>query len=198
MGGSYYSIKSSTESLYKEKGSKFIGFAHPVESEDEVSNILKSYRKEYNDARHVCYAFILGKDGEHFRSSDDGEPSNSAGPPILGQIRSHELTNTLVVVVRYFGGTKLGVVGLVSAYKEAATACLSKAEKIEKHPEHLVTIYFEYPQMNTVMRLVKDFNLRITTQNFEMKCELKAYCRDSELETFSEKCSESQIKISLL
>ena len=174
MIDSYLTLSSSSESLYKEKGSKFIGIALPVGSEDEVKEKLDGIRKQYYDARHHCYAYILGQKAEQLRANDDGEPNHSAGDPILGQIKSKTLTNTLVVVVRYFGGTKLGVSGLIHAYKTAAQEAL-EANKIKSVDitDHL-EFKFAYPQMNDVMKLVKDFDLKIIEQRFEMDCELRA------------------------
>ncbi len=175
----YLTISKPAEGLFKEKGSKFLSFVHPVLSEAEAESILKDYRKKFYDARHVCYAFVLGPDANIFRYSDAGEPSNSAGPPIYGQIKSQNLTNVIVIVVRYFGGAKLGVSGLISAYKTAAAEALANSKIIKKYPETLLTLKFTYEQMNTVMKLVKDYDLKIMEQNFDLKCEMKVLCRSS-------------------
>ncbi len=166
----YRTIASPTESIYKEKGSKFLAFAYPVYSEEEIKEHLAELRKKYFDARHHCYAYSLGADKSRYRANDDGEPNHSAGDPILGQIRSADLSNVLVVVVRYFGGTKLGVSGLISAYKTATADAIAEATIIEKHETILLQVNFEYPQMNDVMSLVKEYNLDVRNQQFELAC----------------------------
>ena len=168
----YLTISKTSEGLYKEKGSKFIALCYPVESEEEVKNTLEAIKKEYYDARHHCYAYILGEKSENYRANDDGEPNHSAGDPILGQIRSRNLTNTLVVVVRYFGGTKLGVSGLISAYKAAAADALDQNEIIEKWITKKINFTFEYPDMNEVMRIVKELEATILHQDFQISCEM--------------------------
>lgn len=170
---SYRTIKGTSEGEYKEKGSKFLGFAYPVKSEEEVKERIGELKKKYFDARHHCYAYVLGADKTKIRASDDGEPNHSAGDPILGQIRSKDLTNVLVVVVRYFGGVKLGVGGLISAYKAAASEALNKSIIIEK--EILQGYAIEYPYVSTpeVMKLVKDFSLEIQAQSFEADCKME-------------------------
>ncbi len=172
MRDSYLTIEKESESFYKEKGSKFIGLAFPVSSEEDVKVKLEQLRKEYYDARHHCYGYIYGHNGEHFRANDDGEPGHSAGDPILGQIKSRELTNTLVVVVRYFGGTKLGVSGLIGAYKTAAAEALDANEVVRKEISETFRFSFPYEEMNTVMKLVKDLRLRILDQGYEEQCTL--------------------------
>ncbi len=166
----FRTIKIKSEGIYKEKGSKFISYAYPISSEEEVRPIVKALKKEYYDARHHCYAFILGKDKNKFRSADDGEPSNSAGAPILGQIRSLDLTNVLVVVVRYFGGTKLGVPGLVNAYREATKDALNHATILEAFELEQITISFDYIKMNDVMKVIKDFSIQLLEQGYESNC----------------------------
>ncbi|MER2996301.1 IMPACT family protein [Pontibacter populi] len=172
MQDTYRTIAAPTESIYKEKGSKFLAFAYPVYSEEDVKECLAELRKKYFDARHHCYAYSLGAGKSRYRANDDGEPNHSAGDPILGQIRSADLSNILVVVVRYFGGTKLGVSGLINAYKTATADALAEATIIEKHETTLLQIHFEYPQMNDVMSLVKDYNLDVRNQQFELSCVL--------------------------
>jgi uncharacterized YigZ family protein len=174
MTFSYRTIKDTSEGSYKEKGSKFLGFAFPVISEEEVKQKISELKKKYFDARHHCYAYIVGVDRTKFRAFDDGEPNHSAGDPILGQIRSKELTNVLVVVVRYFGGVKLGVGGLISAYKAAAEDALNSSVIIEK--EVLQGYAIEYPYISTpdVMKLVKEFDLEIRNQSFETDCKMEA------------------------
>jgi uncharacterized YigZ family protein len=158
--------------VYREKGSKFLSFAFPVASDEEIKNSLDFLRKKYFDARHHCYAWILGADSSRFRANDDGEPNHSAGDPILGQIRSHGLTNTLVVVVRYFGGIKLGVGGLIQAYRMAAADALSKANILIKDVTHEVTITYGFASTPDVMRLVKEFELEVSDQSFQEKGEM--------------------------
>ena len=176
----YKTISSSTEGIYKEKGSKFLSFAIPVNTVDEIKEILKEYRKKFFDARHVCYAYMLGAEHEKFRSNDDGEPSGTAGKPILGQINSRELTNVLIIVVRYFGGVLLGTGGLVVAYKEAASDALNRAEIIEKAVNVEISIGFDYLLMNDVMRIIKDTNAQISTQTFDNTCSMLLFIRKAD------------------
>lgn len=170
----YKTISKSGESLYKEKGSKFIGLSFHVENEDDVKAQLDDLRKTYHDARHHCYAYVLGADRVTYRANDDGEPNHSAGDPILGQINSKELTNVLVVVIRYFGGTKLGVSGLINAYKIAAEGALKASKMIMVEITRPISIDYSYEITNDVMRLVDEFSLEITEQQFEQKCHLVA------------------------
>jgi len=172
---SFQSIKATSEGFYKEKGSKFLAFAFPVQTEDDIKQRLDDLRKQYYDARHHCYGYILGNKSDKYRANDDGEPNHSAGDPILGQIRSKDLTNTLVVVVRYFGGTKLGVSGLIAAYKTAAKEALDAAEVIETTIKDEVLINFSYEQTSDVMRLAKEFNLEIQNQTFQETCSLQGF-----------------------
>ena len=169
--------KPSPEVLFKDRGSKFYGFAFPVKNEEEVKESIENLKKEHHTARHWCYAYQLGKTYDQYRANDDGEPSNSAGMPIYGQLQSFELTNTLVVVVRYFGGTKLGVGGLINAYRTAAQMALEASVIKERTIDIHFLLSFDYPEMNTVMRLIKDHDLRILEQQFEMKCEIKIAVR---------------------
>lgn len=173
----YLTITRTSESLYKEKGSKFIGLAYPIGSEQDIKAILDELHKKYYDARHHCYAYILGPKGDKYRANDDGEPNHSAGDPILGQIRSSNLTNTLVVVVRYFGGTKLGVSGLISAYKTAAADALEASEIVEEVVKETIKIRYGYESTNDVMRLVKEFELDILEQEFTADCRLSLAVR---------------------
>lgn len=175
----YLTLSRTSDSLYKEKGSKFIGLAYPVASEQDIKDILNELHKKYYDARHHCYAYIIGPQGEKYRANDDGEPNHSAGDPILGQIRSNNLTNTLVVVVRYFGGTKLGVSGLISAYKIAAAEAIEANEIIEEVIQESVEIHYGYESTNEVMRLVKEFDLQILEQEFTADCRLILTVRQS-------------------
>lgn len=169
----YKTITSSTEGLYKSKGSKFIAFAIPVRSVEEVKEIITDYHKKYHDARHICYAYVLQPDGRIYRANDDGEPSGTAGRPILGQINSKNLTDVLVVVIRYFGGILLGTGGLITAYKEAAASALNQAMIVEKNVEISFEVRFQYPMMNEVMKLIKEWEVIILNQNFENECVMK-------------------------
>jgi len=155
----YKTIVFESQGIYKEKGSKFLAFAYPVRTEDEVKEKIDFLRKKYYDARHYCYAYRLGADGERYRANDDGEPANTAGKPILGQLMAHELTNVLVVVVRYFGGILLGTGGLVQAYKQAAADALANTEIVKDAVTETFQLTFDYQDMNRVMKVVKDMNL---------------------------------------
>jgi uncharacterized YigZ family protein len=190
MSDTYKTIIAPTEGIYKEKGSKFLSFAIPVSSADEVKEIVKNYRKEYYDSRHVCYAYMLGADRKEFRANDDGEPTGTAGRPILGQINSRVLTNILVIVVRYFGGILLGTGGLVVAYKEATTDALDQAEVIEKTVDESISILFDYVLMNEVMRIIKDTNAQITSQSFENQCEMQLSIRKQDAVLLSSKLAK--------
>lgn len=183
MDDTFKTIASpSTEILFKEKNSKFFGLAFPVTSEDEIKSILYNLRKQHFGAGHFCYAFQLGTDSISFRANDDGEPSNSAGMPIYGQIQSFGLTNILVVVVRFFGGVKLGVGGLISAYKTAAQMTLEEAEIIEKTIDIHFQISFDYKNMNKVMRIIKEKNLEIISQQMEESCLIEISTRKKNAE----------------
>ena len=182
MTDEYKTISGTSEGYYTEKRSKFLAFAHHVDTLDEVKDLLAQYRKKYYDARHVCYAYMLGAAREDFRANDDGEPSSTAGRPILGQINSNELTNILIVVVRYYGGVNLGTSGLIVAYREAASDAIAHANVETRQIEEIVKYSFAYPQMNDVMRIVKDMNPRIVSQTFENTCEIVLSIRKSEAE----------------
>lgn len=171
---SFHTISGPSAGEYKEKGSKFIALAFPVCSEEDVKARLVEVKKKYFDARHHCYAYVLGADKSKFRAYDDGEPNHSAGDPILGQIRSRNLTNVLVIVVRYFGGTKLGVGGLVTAYKTAAEEALTRAQTIEQQITVTVVFEFAYEVTPTIMKLVRDFDLTVINQEFGETCSLTA------------------------
>lgn len=174
--------KQIGEGYYTEKRSKFLAFAHHVETTDEVKLLLAQYRKKYYDARHVCYAYMLGAERQEFRANDDGEPSSTAGKPILGQINANELTNILLVVIRYYGGVNLGTSGLIVAYREAAADAILHAEIITKQVEEEITYTFSYPMMNDVMRIVKEMNPRIVSQTFDNTCSITLAIRKSEAE----------------
>ncbi len=169
---SYRTIKALAEGTYSEKRSKFLAFAMPVSSVEEVKQLVAEYQKKYYDARHVCYAYMLGAERLEFRANDNGEPSGTAGKPILGQINSNELTNILIVVVRYFGGIKLGTSGLIVAYKAATAEAIAAAEVIEKTVDEDITFFFEYPFMNDVMRVVKDLEPQIVAQGYDTDCSM--------------------------
>lgn len=177
---SYKTISAIAEGYITEQRSKFISFAIPVQNAEEVKEIVDQYRKKYYDARHVCWAYMLGADRLQFRVNDDGEPSSTAGKPILGVINSNELTDILIVVIRYFGGVKLGTSGLIVAYRAAAQDAVQKAEIIEKTVDEDIRIVFEYPFLNGVMRVIKEDNPQIISQVFEMDCEMTLRIRQSE------------------
>ena len=169
---SYLTIKGQSEAVFTEKRSKFLAFAIHVETVDEVKAYVAEYQKRFYDARHVCYAYMLGAERLEFRANDNGEPSGTAGKPILGQINSNNLTNILVIVVRYFGGIKLGTSGLIVAYKQAAADALSLAQIEERTVDEDVTFYFEYPFMNDVMRIVKEEEPKIVSQGYDTDCSM--------------------------
>ena len=175
----YKTINNIGEGTYSEKRSKFLAFTHHVTSVDEVKDIVQTYRKKYYDARHVCYAYVLGPDGSEFRANDDGEPSSTAGKPILGQIHSNELTDILIIVVRYYGGVNLGTSGLIVAYLTAAAEAIADSYIIEKCVEEEITYSFPYVMMNDVMRIIKEMNPRIVSQTYDNTCEIKLSIRQS-------------------
>ena len=170
----------SKEALFKDRGSKFYGYAFPVSNEEEIKEKIELLKKQHYNARHWCYAWQLGKGYDHYRANDDGEPNNSAGMPIYGQLQAFNVTNILVVVVRYFGGTKLGVGGLIQAYKTGAKLALENSVIIEKTINEEFLIKFEYPEMNTVMRIIKDENISIVNQKMELNCEFIISIRKKE------------------
>ncbi len=178
----YKTLKSGGEGYYSEKRSKFLAFAHHVTTVEEIKDILAGYRKKYFDARHVCYAYMLGPERLEFRANDDGEPSSTAGKPILGQINSNELTDILIVVVRYYGGVNLGTSGLIVAYREAAADAIAHSETETRQVEEIITYSFAYPMMNEVMRIVKDMQPRIVSQTYDNTCEIALAIRKSEAE----------------
>lgn len=168
-----------SEGFYSEKRSKFLAFAHHVSSAAEALEFVKEYRKKYYDARHCCYAYVVGADRSEFRSNDDGEPSSTAGKPILGQINSNELTNILIIVIRYYGGVNLGTSGLIEAYRLAAANAIVNSNIEERFVEEIVKFTFTYPMMNDVMRIVKDMEPRIVSQTFDNTCEIVLSIRQS-------------------
>lgn len=183
----YNEISQRSEGIYKEKGSKFIAIAIPVHSEEEVKVQILAIRKEFYDARHHCYAYIIGSDKSISKSNDDGEPSGTAGKPILNQLLSKELTNTCIVVVRYFGGIKLGVSGLVTAYKTAAKEALETATIIQHTVNEVYSLSFQYPLLNEVMRIIKEENLENRNMKFEISCYLEIVIRKDDADRISEK-----------
>ncbi len=180
----YKSIPCQAQGLFKDNGSRFISLAYPVESEEEVKEIVSGLKKKYHDARHHCYAYRLGWKGESFRANDDGEPSSSAGRPILGQIDSRELKDVLVVVVRYFGGIKLGIPGLIRAYKTSAAEALDNAGTVEKIAGESYSIVFGYEQMNPVMKVLKDLDIPQKSLDFGTECSITCRVRLSLVESF--------------
>ena len=195
----YKTITITSEGFFKDRSSKFYAFAFPVKTEEEINEKRAFLRKKYYDARHHVFAYSIGIKNPQTRASDDGEPSNSSGPPILGQIRSHELTNILIVVIRYFGGTKLGIPGLINAYKTAAEDVISNNKIITKTIESTIQINFEYPQMNDVMRVIKEENLKIVEQKLEMSCEITVSVRiTNEEKVFNRFKNNHKLKVILL
>lgn len=190
MDDTYLTISRTSEGIYKEKMSKFLAFAIPVVSVEEVKTQLEKYQKEYYDARHVCWAYMLGHERTNFRSNDNGEPSGTAGKPILGQINSAGLTDILIIVVRYFGGIKLGTSGLIVAYREAAAEAIAANEIVERQVEDEIRFGFEYPLMNEVMRIVKEENPTIISQLFDMDCEMTLRIRRSLMENLKNRLSK--------
>ena len=183
MEDTYRTISDLSEGYYTEKRSRFLSFALPVRTPDEVKTLIDAYRKKYYDARHVCWAYMLGPDRTIFRANDDGEPSSTAGKPILGQINSNNLTDILIIVVRYFGGIELGTSGLIVAYRTAAAEAIAAARIEERTIDETITITFEYPHLNSVMRIVKEDKPDVLTQSFELTCEMTLRIRQSRMDT---------------
>ncbi len=179
MEDTYKTISTTGEGYYTEKRSKFLAFAHHVETVEEVKEIVASYRKKYYDARHVCYAYMIGADRQTFRANDDGEPSSTAGKPILGQINSNELTDIIIVVVRYYGGVNLGTSGLIIAYREAAADAISHTTIENRFVEEEIVYDFPYVMMNQVMKVIKDMNPRIVSQEYDNTCQIRMRIRQS-------------------
>ena len=187
MEDKYLTINAPSEGLYKEKGSKFIAFAIPVSNVEQIKEILEEKRKEHHDARHVCYAYILGVDKADYRTNDDGEPSGTAGRPILGSLLSAGVTNVLIAVVRYFGGTKLGTSGLINAYKVASADALENAEIIEKTVDEEIHISFDYLVMNDVMKIIKDVAPQVLSQQFDNNCNMVLSIRKGDAPNLTER-----------
>ena len=190
MTDSYKTIRTKAEGTYSEKRSKFLAFAIPVESVEEVKEYVAEYSKKYYDARHCCYAYILGAERLEFRANDNGEPSGTAGKPILGQINSYELTNVLIIVIRYFGGIKLGTSGLIVAYRQAAIEALQNADIIEKTVDVECTFMYEFPMLNGVMKIVKDMNPQIISQTYDNDCTMTLRIRKGLMPQLREKLSK--------
>lgn len=177
----YFTIKDNiSEGFYSEKRSKFLAFAFHVTTEEEIKEIVSEYRKKYYDARHVCWAYMLGAQRTEFRANDDGEPSSTAGKPILGQINKNELTDILIIVVRYYGGVNLGTSGLIVAYRTAAAEAIANTEVIKLYDEEVVTYDFPYVMMNDVMKIIKDMSPRIVNQTYDNTCEIQLSIRKSQ------------------
>ena len=193
----YKSISSVSQGEYRAKGSRFIDNAYPVHTEDEAKEIIDGIKKEHHDARHHCFAYVIGPDKEFIRANDDGEPSHSAGKPILTQIEVRDLTNILVVVVRYFGGTKLGIGGLINAYKTAASNALEKAKVFTRTVKERYRLKFEYSQMNPVMSLLKEKDLDVISRDFELSCSITVEIPKEKAAAFLERCERIEnLKIS--
>lgn len=190
MGDTFYTLKSPSEGWYKEKMSKFLAFAVPVESTTEAKDVIASFQKKYYDARHVCWAYMLGAARTEFQSNDNGEPSGTAGKPILGQINSFNLTNIVIVVVRYFGGIKLGTSGLIVAYREAAREAIIAGEIIECHEMREITFTFPYLSMNDVMKCIKDAGVKVLAQEFDNACSMTISIRADNADAFSARISD--------
>ena len=183
----FKTINEASEGTYTELRSKFLAFAHPVESVEEAMAFVEQYQKKYYDARHVCWAYMLGHERTTFRSNDNGEPSGTAGKPILGQINSNELTNIIILVVRYFGGVKLGTSGLIVAYRTAAAEAIANATIISKTVDVEHTFTFEYPLMSSVMKVIRDMGGQIVTQSYDMDCSMTISIRSGKLSEFKER-----------
>ncbi len=183
MEDTYRTISDLSEGYYTEKRSRFLSFALPVRTPDEVKTLIDAYRKKYYDARHVCWAYMLGPDRITFRANDDGEPSSTAGKPILGQINSNNLTDILIIVVRYFGGIELGTSGLIVAYRTAAAEAIAAARIEERTIDETITITFEYPHLNSVMRIVKEDKPDVLALSFVLTCEMTLRIRQSRMDT---------------
>lgn len=188
----YLTIEQPAEALFKDKGSKFIGLAYPVQNEQQVKEILQGLKKEHHTANHHCYAYRLGADKLTFRANDDGEPSNTAGKPILGQIQSNDLTDILIVVVRYFGGTLLGVSGLIHAYKISAAEAIKVSKIVEKQILFSYTIHFPFEQLNDVMKILKQSEVKITAQEFDNECKISFNIRKASSEACEEKLKKTE------
>ena len=187
----YKTINAESKGTYSELRSKFLAFAHPVRTVDEAMSFVEYYQRKYYDARHCCWAYMLGAERETFRSNDNGEPSGTAGKPILGQINSNELTDIIILVIRYFGGVKLGTSGLIGAYKTAAADAIQNAEIVTRMVDEEYTFDFEYPLMNAVMKVVRDMDARIVSQSYDMDCRMSLSIRRSKMDELKEKVAKA-------
>ncbi len=187
----YKTIKAESQGTYSELRSKFLAFAHPVKSVEEAMAFVEQYQRKYYDARHCCWAYMLGPEREIFRANDNGEPSGTAGKPILGQINSNELTDIIILVIRYFGGVKLGTSGLIGAYKTAASEAIQNAEIITKTVDEDYSFSFEYPLMNSVMKVVRDVDARIVSQSYDMDCQMTLSIRRGKIDELKEKIAKA-------
>ena len=187
----FKTIKDKSEGAYSELRSKFLAFAHHVTTIEEAMALVEQYQKKYYDARHVCWAYMLGPEHEIFRSNDNGEPSGTAGKPILGQINSNELTDIIILVVRYFGGVKLGTSGLIVAYRTAAAEAIANAEVETRTVDEDYTFSFEYPLMNSVLKVARDMNARIVTQSYDMDCKMTLSIRRGKMQELQEKIKKA-------
>lgn len=187
MDDTYKTLKENSEGLFKDKGSKFFAYGYPISKEGQVKVIVQKLKKEHHSARHHCYAYKIGINNVQFRANDDGEPSGTAGKPILGQIESSGLTNLLIVVVRYFGGILLGTSGLINAYRNAAAECIANSKIDTCLIENELTVSFTYEQLNTAMRVVKEENIRIVDQDFQESCEMKIAVKQSQFDSVYKK-----------
>ena len=187
----FKTIKDKSEGTYSELRSKFLAFAHHVTTVEEAMALVEQYQKKYYDARHVCWAYMLGAEHEAFRSNDNGEPSGTAGKPILGQINSNELTDIIILVVRYFGGVKLGTSGLIVAYKTAAAEAIANAEIETRTVDEEFTFNFEYPLMNSVMKVARDLDARIVSQSYDMDCSMTLSIRKGKMQELQEKIKKA-------
>ena len=191
MFDEYKTIKSESKGTYSELRSKFLAFAHPVRTIDEAMSFVEQYQRKYYDARHCCWAYMLGPEREIFRANDNGEPSGTAGKPILGQINSKELTDIIILVVRYFGGVKLGTSGLIGAYKTAAAEAIQNAEIIMRTVDEEYTFDFEYPLMNAVMKVVRDMDAHIVNQSYDMDCKMTLSIRRGKIDELKDKIAKA-------
>jgi len=187
----FKTIKDKSEGTYSELRSKFLAFAHHVTTVDEAMDLVEQYQKKYYDARHVCWAYMIGPEREIFRSNDNGEPSGTAGKPILGQINSNELTDIIILVVRYFGGVKLGTSGLIVAYKTAAAEAIANAEIEKRTVDEDYTFSFEYPLMNSIMKVARDMDARIVSQSYDMDCQMTLSIRRGKMQELQEKIKKA-------
>lgn len=186
----YKTIAQESEGAYSELRSKFLAFAHPVKTVDEAMALVDQYQKKYYDARHVCWAYMLGPERETFRSNDNGEPSGTAGKPILGQINSNELTNVIILVVRYFGGVKLGTSGLIVAYKTAAAEAINKAQVISCTVDEEFSFHFEYPFMTAVMKVAREMDAQIISQSYDMDCQMTISIRRGKMQELQDRIAK--------